>query len=231
MAQELSKYIKAEGSNLPAISNEAAAAALQETADIAGTGSGGVDYLRFSGKTGAYTIGQRKETPDPDQVYLVEPLSVIEGHVCWKASKAVDRFEWSIYRRETDTIHESELDDHGPYRDGEGWAKLVGFGMASLADGAPVKFSVNSKSGRNALGDLIREIGQRMANQEPDMALLTLGAETFVAQDQKNYKPVLDVITWTTRGAVEAYFDGDMSEDDLLDGEQPKKKRGKRAKK
>jgi hypothetical protein len=219
-------------SNLPAISDEVAGQALATVGEDVTTGSGGIDFLTFSGKSGAYALGQRKETPDPDQLYLVEPLSVVEGWVCWKKSKPVGRYEWSIYKRDELAIPKSDLEDHDVTADGDGWKPSIGFGMATLdGSGTPVKFSLNSVSGRNVLGDLIKEIGVRQLNKEPHLPIVTLGAEQFEAQDKVNWKPVLDVEAWVTRKACEAYFAGDMSDDDLLDGKAPKKKAAKRKKK
>ena len=218
--------------NLPAISDQDMAQALQHTADDAGSGgTSDVDFMNFSGKTGKYQVGQSRIEPDPDQVYLVEPASVLEGWICWKASKPVGRHEWLATQRAQRAVPSTDLEDHSPYRDGEGWSALIGFGMLTLDEAAKnIKFTVNSISASNALGDLIREISQRMAAGEPYMPVIGLGVTEFTAQDQKNFKPVLEVDVWVTRAAAAAYFDGELSEDDLLNGVEPKKKRTRRKK-
>lgn len=230
MSNDLTSYMTS--GNLPTISNEEMAGALQESADDASTGGGsGVDFLTFSGKTGKFLIGQSKSELDLETLFLVEPASVIEGWICWKGGKPVGRKEWSIYKRSTQAIPESDLEDHGPYNEktGDGWKTLLGFGMATLDEKAtPVKFSVNSTSALNAVSDLTREIGSRLVAGEPELPVIMFDAETFVAQEVTNWKPVLDVQVWTTRAAAEAYFNGSLSEEDFLDGEQPKKKKAKR---
>ena len=55
----LMKYI--EDANLPAMSDEAMANALQDAGGEAASGGEGVQYLSFSGKSGTYQLGQNKE--------------------------------------------------------------------------------------------------------------------------------------------------------------------------
>lgn len=218
--------------NLPALSDEDMAAALQEHSDENPT-AGGVTYLSFSGKTGRYSLGRNKDDVDPDDLFLLEPQSIIEGWVCWKSNKPVSRVEWSIYQRKAQAVREEDLEDKGPYRInmGEGWQPLLGFGVMST-DGemASIKFSVTSKSGRNAVDDMIEEIKKRMQAGEPSMPLIGFDSETFVAQEQTNYKPSLIVETWVTREAAAAYFAGDLNLDGLIEGKAPKKKRASRKK-
>jgi hypothetical protein len=219
--------------NLPAMTDADMAAALEEASDDIG-GQSGIRYLSFSGKTGIYALGRNKDDMDPDDVYLLEPQSIIQGWVCWKGNKPIDRVEWSIYQRASQAVTEAELDDHGPYRSnmGEGWQPLLGFGVLST-DGAAtsIKFTATSKSGRNAIGDLTEEIKKRMMAGEPSMPLIHFEAEEFIAQEQKNFKPRFEVEAWVTREAAGAFLEGELDADDLIDGKAPKKKYGKAPKK
>ena len=213
MSKSLTAYLGT--SNLPALSDADMANALQEHSDDNPTS--GVTYLSFSGKTGHYALGRNRDDMDPDDVYLVEPQSILEGWVCWKGNKPIDRVEWSVYQRNAQAVEEHELEDHAPYRtsNGEGWQPMLGFGVISL-DGmaSSIKFTVTSKSGRNAVDDLIEEIKKRMQ-----------------AGDQKNFKPKLVVETWVTREAASSFFEGDLDAAALIEGDQPKKKKTSRKKK
>tara|TARA_R110002096_G_scaffold342807_1_gene535881 strand:+ start:1239 stop:1862 length:624 start_codon:yes stop_codon:yes gene_type:complete len=206
------------------------ASALAEVSDDVG-GQSGTQYLSFSGKTGNYALGRNKDGMDPDDLFLLEPQSIIQGWVCWKANKPVDRVEWSIYKRATHAVTESDLEDHGPYRTnmGEGWQSLLGFGVLST-DGqiTSIKFSATSKSGRNAIGDLTEEIKKRMMAGEPAMPLIAFDSEEFTAQEQKNFKPKFIIEGWVTRESAGAFFDGDLTLDQLEAGDAPKKKRKKK---
>jgi hypothetical protein len=87
---------------------------------------------------------------------------------------------------------------------------------------------VTSKSGRNAVNDIIEEIKARMRAGDPSMPLIGFDAETFVAQEQKNYKPKFVVDAWVTREACSAYLNGDLNLDELAAGDIPKKKKSRK---
>jgi len=232
MANELTKYL--DTANLPSVDGGALANALSEAADDATSGgSNGVDFLSFSGKTGLYSLGRNGDDIDPDQLYLVEPQTFIAGWVCWKNSKPVDRIEWSVLKAREQSVSSEELEDHGPYRQnaGEGWQQLLGFGLIGCdAVFSQVQFSSTSKSGRNSIGDLMKEIGIRSASAEPDMPLIYFGSVEFEAQGNKNHKPVLNVEAWVTRDSAAAFLSGELNEDQLIAGDKPKKKRARKKK-
>jgi hypothetical protein len=197
-------------------------AALSDTSDEQRTGTGAnVQYLAFSGKTGSYALGRDRTDLTDDVLFILEPKSVIEGWICWKASKPIDRVEWSIYNKRA-AVQEVDLPDHAPYntKTGEGWHRALGFGCLST-DGAAtnVKFVTNSVSGRNAITDLLNEIVRRMSSGAPSMPIFGFGAESFTAQGAQNYKPKFAVSGWATRAEVEAFFSGSMTLDAMLYGE------------
>ncbi len=230
MANELTKYL--DSANLPSIDGDALANALVDAADDASSGgSSGVDYLSFSGKTGRYSLGRNQDEIDPDQLYLVEPHTFIGGWVCWKNSKPIDRIEWPVMEAADQRVKKGDLEEHGPYREnaGEGWQQLLGFGLIGMdAVFSQVKFSSTSKSGRNSIGDLMKEIGIRSASAEPDMPLIYFGETSFESNGQTNYKPVLSVEAWVSRGSAAAYLAGELNEDQLIAGDKPKKKRARK---
>jgi hypothetical protein len=232
MTNELTKFLNSD--NLPAVDSGELANALTEAAADATTGVGGnVDYLSFSGKTGKYSLGREQADIDPDQLYLVEPKTFIGGWVCWKNSKPIDRIEWSVYKAKEQAVDINDLEDHGPYREsaGEGWQQLLGLGLIGCdAVQSQVKFSSTSKSGRNSIGDLMKDIAVRAVAGEPSLPLIYFDSVTFEAQGNKNYKPVLQIETWVTRDSAAAYIDGSLSEEQLLAGKRPKKKSGRKKK-
>ena len=233
MSNELAKFLEVAG--LPVVDDEQLANALSEAADEATTAGGGgsVDYLSFSGKTGRYSLGRDQADIDPDQLYLVEPKTFVGGWVCWKNSKPIDRIEWSVLKAKEQAIALEDLEDHGPYREsaGEGWQQLLGFGLISCAAvQSQVKFSSTSKSGRNSIGDLMKEIGSRAASEEPSLPLIYFDSTTFESNGQTNYKPVLAVEAWVTREDASSYLDGDLTEQQLVSGDKPKKKSRKKKK-
>jgi len=213
--------------NVPVLSDDALADAIeqgqQETGAHGQIGEG-VRFLSFSGKTGRYALGKNKDDMDPEDTYLVEPMSLLAGWVCWKGGKPVERLEWSFFGGRA--IAEEDLKDHGPYntKAGEGWADLLGFGCLSLdGEDVNVKFSSNTVSAKNAMSDLIEEIKSRSRRREPALPLIHFDKEQFEAQGQTNYKPKFVVETWVTRDQASLFFEGIFSADDLLEGKNPTK--------
>jgi hypothetical protein len=235
MANELTKFLNTK--DLPSIDGSQLAGVLAEAANDAMTSGGGnIDYLSFSGKTGKYALGRNHDEIDPDQLYLVETRTFIAGYVCWKNSKPIDRIEWSIIRAadpmdEEQAVEVDDLEDHSPYREnaGEGWQQLLGCGLIACdAMHSQVKFSSTSKSGRNSIADLMHEIGARAEVNEPSMPLIYFDRTTFQANGATNYKPLLAVEAWVTRESAAAYFEGSLSEEKLVAGHKPRKKRSRK---
>ncbi len=221
MSKSLAAFVQT--SELPALSENQISDALSEvTGDSV---QSNVQYMSFSGKTGMYAIGRDRDEPG-DELYLVEPQSVVEGWVCWKGQRPVDRIEWSVYERAKAKVDMEQLPDHSPYREsaGEGWNRLLGFGCVGTdSDEVHVKFTTTSTSGRNAVQDLLSAISDRAASGEPHIPIIEYSKEQFEAQEQKNWKPKFEIKAWIERASGEAFMAGKLSKDALLSGKKPRK--------
>lgn len=209
--------------SLPQLDVKAAAAALRDSSREGSTGSADGQYLSFSGKKGTYALGRDKKKPDPDAIYIVEPLAAVEGWTCWKGGKPVGKHEWSVFERAVKAIPEGNLQDHGPYKtqNGEGWAFMMGLGLLDVDDPTtPIKFTLNSVSGRNVFAAFNEEVADMWEQGEDGIALVKLGSEDFEAQGQTNSKPVIEVLGWVSRQEVQAFMDDvDATVDQLLNGD------------
>jgi hypothetical protein len=205
--------------NLPALSDEALADAIEEAQG--GAAYDGVTYVDFSGKIGDYRCGRDKESIDPGRLFLLEPMAVLKGWICWKGGRPVGRVEWQ-YLNTNAAVKLDELEDHGPYDvNSDGWSESRGFGAIALDDRSQFKFSTNSASGRNSVEDLMTSIKDRAKAKEASMPIIKFGKETFVARGNRNWKPVFPAQAWVSRAAAEAFLQGKMSQNDLLNGIQP----------
>ena len=113
MSKSLATFVQT--AELPALSENQISDALSEITQDSGVQTN-VDYMSFSGKTGRYAMGRDRNEPE-DTLFIVEPQSVVEGWVCWKGQKPVDRIEWSVYERAKAKKDLEELPDHSPYRE------------------------------------------------------------------------------------------------------------------
>ena len=230
MNTSLANYLP--GANLPALSEKELGAALIASADAIRTGGGGGLYLKFSGKSGLYTLSDTGLPPAKDDTFIVEPQSFIKGWTCWMNQKDKARHKWSIHDKATDAVHKDDLENFGPYKASEGWKAMAGFGCFSMTDENKMySFENTSTSGRNSVAALMKEIGARAEKNEPSMPVITFTAEEFTSGDNTNIKPLFPVESWVTREAFGAYLDPDVKYDldDLMDGKKaPKdKKKGK----
>lgn len=209
MSTSLAAYAK--GGNLPTLDKDAMAQALASAGaeESTGSASDGVEYVSFSGKTGAITYGRDRDDLDSGELFLMEPRSAFRGWICWKANKPVARHQWSIYQPNM-AIPESELEDKGPYaRQQDGWQSMLGFGFMSEDGAVQFLFSTNSTSGKNAVADLFDEIAQRTIRGEPNFPLFFFTKEKFQAQGEWNFKPKFDIEEWITEEEAAAMLGGE----------------------
>ena len=233
MTNSLTSYLSSDQGTALVAPEELARALIETSDDATSSGGSGIDYLSFSGKTGLYALGRDRGEVDPDQLYLVGPHTYVGGWVCWKGSKALDRVEWLSTERKHKAVAFADLDDHRPYREsaGEGWQQMLGFQLIAMdAMRGEIKFSSTSKSGRNAIGDLMKEAGARAGSKEPHIPLISFDSTSFEAQGQTNFKPVMVVAAWVTDVGASAYMRGELTEEQLIDGVKPKKRTSRKKK-
>ena len=218
MSTSLAAYAK--GGNLPTLDKNAMAKALASAGAEEGTGSAseGVEYVAFSGKTGAITFGRDRDDLDQGEVFLMEPRSAFRGWICWKDNKPVARHQWSIYQPDM-AIPEHELEDKGPYaRQQDGWQSMLGFGfMSTSGEIVQYSFSTNSVSGKNAVAGLFDEIAQRTIRGEPNFPLFYFTREKFQAQGEWNFKPRFDIEEWITEDEAAAMLGNDAEEEPVIE--------------
>jgi hypothetical protein len=214
MSTSLAAYAK--GGNLPAIDKDAMAQALSAASSEESTGSAstGVEFVSFSGKTGALTYGRDREDLDQSEVFLMEPRSAFRGWTCWKDNKPVARHEWSIYQPQM-AIKERDLEDKGPYsRAQDGWQSMLGFGfMSTEGELVQYQFSTNSISGKNTVSALFDEIAQRTLRGEPNFPLFCFTREKFQAKGEWNFKPKFVIEEWITEAEAAAMLGGEAEEE------------------
>ena len=208
MSTSLTAYAK--GGNLPSLDKDAMAKALASAGAEESTGSAtdGVEYVSFSGKTGAITYGRDRDDLDQNELFLMEPRSAFRGWVCWKGNQPVARHQWSIYQPDL-AVSKRDLDDKGPYeRSQDGWHSMLGFGFMSEGGEVQYQFSTNSISGKNAVADLFDEIAQRTIRGEPNFPLFYFIRDKFQAQGEWNFKPKFDIEEWITEDEAAAMLGG-----------------------
>lgn len=186
------------GDNKVALKGTKAMAAALKQASSEGAGSqlpeGGV-YVSFSGKMGRYTIGEDKTDADPNELWLINVFSFEAGWICWKGGSPAAKRMGSIFETPIPT---PDMAEHGPFNEarGEGWFRAKAFMMRSLDEGRQGYFSTNTKSAVREFAKLEGEVARRLDEGLPCWPVVQLEKESFTAQGQKNWKPVLHVAGW-----------------------------------
>jgi len=230
MAKSTSLAAYAAGGNI-ALADEAFADALDMALDgvTSGGGAGDTKYVKFSGKSGSLTVGADNSPFDPDEDLLLEPTASVAGFTCWKGGSAVAKSRWLIAEHAEKAVAFDDLPDHGPFtRDQDGWKPMLGLSFVG-EDGTQYVFETNSPSGRNVVGSLLRESKARQTAGEPHIPLFSFHKETFIAHEQKNWKPKFPVSEWLTRVEAADYLSDDAAPEPAPEPEpEPEVKRTRR---
>lgn len=203
---------------------KARVAALKSSAAQNTQGSGSeMVFLKFAGQGSNYrgwAIGRDGETPDEDAIYVIDVEYFVEGWICWKGGKPVARKEWSLYERDTKAVAAEDLEDHGPYDDGEGWQFLMGCSMFNVdKPGTRIVFHTSTVSGRDTMGKLFDEVGSRTEADEPFVPVVKLSDQMFEARGKKNGKPIFLFEGWVNPSDVHKFLTEDgATVDQLLAG-------------
>lgn len=221
MGNELTAWLNNDA-NLPTLDAKELGAALTDAGRDNSNG-GGIPFLSFNGKFGRWTTGKNKDAVDPEDLFIVEPSTFTEGWTFWMGNTVPQggNVEWPVLQRRQKSVREDELDDPsngGRLADGDGWKATAGF-MCMTSNGVAYKFNNNSKSGVGAIADLMNECGQRSMAEEPNIPVMTLSEETFMAQQKQNFKPVFVVEAWVDRDVMMAYAKGEIKLPALLKNE------------
>ena len=188
-------------------------------------GGSGAAYISFSGKTGGFTYGTKKEEMDLGTRLAVNITEYKEGWICWKEGKNVE--EVMVRAFEGSPPPKESLTDHGPYEktdDGEdGWQQQSSVMLATLGtEKEQYVFNTSSSTGRAALGRLAGAIGDAITTKldedgNPLIPIIELDQDSFQHKNKRIgtiYTPQFNIVDWVSTDELEA---GDLS----ADGDNP----------
>ena len=200
------------GGSFPAKATASLAGALKKSGNTnsrAGEGS----YLNFSGKTGRYALGQDGPDLTGEELFMVNIAGFEEGYICWKGGKPE---ALRLANISDEPIPAPGTDELGPFQGSDGWNPCKAMTVKDLATGKQYQFKTNSKSGLSVFADFTETIGERAGNGEASWPIISLSAESFVAQGNKNYKPVITIDGWVSDEELANVFEDDgVGVDDL----------------
>ena len=200
-----------KNSELSVKDRQARAAQLINASGENTTGGDEFVFLNFSGQGAHYkgwTIGRDREEVDPDATYVIYPDFFTEGWICWKANNPVGKHSWSVYDRDTDkAIDAEDLDDLGPFEDGEGWQFELGLSLFDVDNPTTrIVFKTSTVSGRDSIAKMFKEVGDRTLAGEPSVPVIKLSSEVFEVKGKKNGKPLFPQEGWVSDDEVHTFM-------------------------
>jgi hypothetical protein len=181
----------AEGNNLPVTADLA-----DDLVSLGSTaGASDTNYLKFT-KTGAWVFGRDDDECDSEEVIAVNPTSFTIGYQGWEDGMPQDGPVVPISQRAT-LPAESELPK---LKDGEmnGWNKMLGVAMRTMADGINLQFNTTSYGGKQAITELMKAVGLGIKEHpEAPVALVVLEGESYKHKTYgKIHTPVIRIVGW-----------------------------------
>ena len=94
-------------------------------------------------------------------------------------------------------IEESNLEDHGPYQDSDGWTETASIQLRSIESGEEFAYRPTSLGGLGAIGDLLKKFGWRRNAGKSGIPIIDLGVSSYEHRKfGKVYKPHFKIVGW-----------------------------------
>lgn len=185
-------------------------------------GASGAVYMKFNGNTGEYSFGAEAEELPEGTRLAVNMRNFRRGYICWKDEEVVDEIMVKVIDGNPPAEH--QLPDHGPYSDdpddNEGWSEQAAVDFRSVEDGREFVFKTSSKSGRRALGQLLKDYARQYKVHEGELPIIELATQSWMPKEKKHgkkYSPVFKIVDWANEEALAAQVEGEDPADYAAD--------------
>ena len=158
--------------------------------------TGQTSYLKFT-KTGNWVFGRDDNEVDPEELIAVNPTSFTIGWKGWNNGTPVSGPIVPIKQRKT-LPKEDELEVL-PAGEMNGWSKVLGVSLQSMADGTPLQYDATSYHGKEAVTKLMKEIGLGLKEHaEAPVALVKLTGDKYKHKTYGSdvHYPVFTIVGW-----------------------------------
>lgn len=196
-----------------------------DAAEDMGASSGSL-FLKFNGNSGEFTYGTDNEELELGTQLAVNANEFKRGWICWNDGSVVDEIMVRVTEGKPPSKH--QLDDNGPYEnDNDGWSEQSSVALRDIETGDEYLFKSSSKSGRIAIGNLVRDYGKAFQMHPGELAIVELDATSFTPKNApksagKKYAPALKIVGWTPEAELMAKFSGGADEDGVeYDDDEP----------
>ena len=145
-------------------------------------------------KAGELVTGTENE-PVTETRFAADVQGAQQGFVCFVDGRVVD--EALVLVATGKKIEEDELPDHGPYQEGDGWARSATIHLRSIETGEEFAFKPTSLGGRAAIGALFTKYGYRLNIDKAGVPIIDLNVSSYQHPKYgKVYKPHFKIVSW-----------------------------------
>jgi hypothetical protein len=171
-------------------------------------------YLKFNGNDGRWSFGQDDEDL-PEKSRIVTDMETLAlGWICWVDSSVEEEILVPVV--EGKAPFETELPDHGPYDQDDGWREAASISAVLESYGTDDQDEAVGTQllWKTSTGGQVRQIKKlsgaygRVFSQHPgEYPVVELGAESYVPKVKKHGKikwsPTLKIVGWMTAAELE----------------------------
>jgi hypothetical protein len=177
--------------------------------------AGGDPILRL-GRDGKWVFGADNFEPEEGSRWMVNPLSLRFGQVCWKVIPQGSKEKPELYGKKLVSVFGNAKPIGGQAHDSNGnpvnhdqhpWQDVVGVDLLCISgedEGEQVIYEPSSTGGLRAMDDLMDAISKAQ-DEHPDriVPIVELKSDSYNhAQYGKTYIPVLKIVDWATNDAI-----------------------------
>lgn len=177
--------------------------------------AGGTPILRL-GRDGKWVFGADNFEPEDGSRWMVNPLSLRFGQVCWKVIPQGSKEKPELYGKKLVSVFGNPKPVGGQAHDSNGnpvnhdqhpWQDVVGVDLLCVSgedEGEQVIYEPSSTGGLRAMDDLMDAISKAQ-DEHPDriVPIVELKSDSYPhPQYGKTYVPILKIVDWATNDAI-----------------------------
>ena len=163
--------------------------------------TGGRDILKLDRGNGSWVYGVNSTILGDNEIVLVNPASFIHGWIAWGEGVIEGEVMTSVANPMPTMAELPPLPVSKDPDEKIAWAAQMGF-QAALTDGTQLIYKANSMGGREFIGELATNIGDRMGVDESTPVPAILLSNTFYKHTKwgRVYKPAYVITDWLSMG-------------------------------
>jgi hypothetical protein len=182
-------------------------------------------FLRFSGNTGQWTVGD--DVIEPESQFVFNMFHARRGWIGWSNANPIDKILMPIVSGEKPP-REDQLPHIETPKQMDGWQSVVVIDVRDIEMEYPqMEVSLPAEHGGRPVNKLVKEFGvaikkgKRDENGVPLVPVMALDSETIDTPGGIKYKPVFEIVEWLSLAELaELEAKAEENEANVADGDE-----------